>query len=125
MKPWRAATCVIALTVFASLPALAGGDKIAFPENDDKGVLYGIVDRFDVKQYRERYSTKEAVDAAKAGKPIPSGTVLTLVQYKAKVDDKGSPIKGADGRFQKDDLIAYTVMEKRAGLGQRIQRRYS
>ena len=92
----RATTCLIALTVFASLPALAGGDKIAFPENYDKGVLYGIVDRFDVKQYRELYSTKESV---KAGKPAPSGTVLTLVQHKAKVDDKGSPIKGADGRF--------------------------
>lgn len=117
MKPCRAATCLIALTVFASLPALAGGDKIAFPENYDKGVLYGIVDRFDVKQYRELYATKESVDAVKAGKPAPSGTVLTLVQYKAKVDDKGSPIKGADGRFQKGDLIAYAVMEKRAGWG--------
>src|SRR5439155_14042156 len=29
--------------------ALAGGDKIAFPENFDKGTLYAIVDRYDNK----------------------------------------------------------------------------
>jgi plastocyanin len=57
------------------------------------------------------------VDAVKAGKPIPSGTVLTLVQYKARVDGTGSPVKDASGRFQKGDLLAYTVMEKRAGWG--------
>jgi plastocyanin len=105
------------LAAIAALPAYAGADKVAFPENWDKGVLYGTVDRHDIKQYRELYSTKPAVDAVKAGKPIPSGTVLTLVQYKAKVDDKGNVVKGADGKFQKGDLVAYTVMEKRAGWG--------
>jgi plastocyanin len=103
--------------LFFALPALAGGDKVAFPEGYEKGVLYGTVDRYDVKQYRELWSNKAAVDAVKAGKPIPSGTVLTLVQYKAVVDDKGAPVKDANGRFKKGDLIAYTVMEKRIGWG--------
>ena len=53
----------------------------------------------------------------KAGKPLPDGTVLTLVQYKAEVDAAGAPVKGANGRFVKGDLIALTVMEKRAGFG--------
>jgi plastocyanin len=53
----------------------------------------------------------------KAGKPIPHGTVLTLVQYKAKVDDKGAPQLDAKGRFQKGDLVAYTVMQKGDGWG--------
>ena len=104
----------------AALPVLAqnpGPNKIAFPETWDKGVLYGTVDRYDIKQYRELWATKPAVDAVKAGKPIPHGTVLTLVQYKAKVDDKGSPVKDAKGRFQKGDLVAYTVMQKGAGWG--------
>lgn len=100
-----------------ALPAFAGADKVAFPENWDKGVLYGTVDRFDIKQFRELYATRPAVDAVKAGKPIPSGTVLTLVQYKARLDDKGTPLKGPDGKFIKGDLVAYTVMEKRAGWG--------
>jgi hypothetical protein len=95
----------------------AGGDLVVFPENYAKGVLYTTVDRADNKQYRELYSTPEAIEAVKAGKPIPSGTVLTLVQYKAKLDAAGQPEKDANGRFIKGDLVAYTVMEKRAGWG--------
>jgi amicyanin len=111
-------TLGIALAVAFALPAHAGGDKVAFPANYDKGVLYATVDRHDVKQFRELWATPaSAVEAVKAGKGVPSGTVLTLVQYKAKVDDKGAPMKDANGRFQKGDLIAYTVMEKRAGWG--------
>ena len=79
-------------------------------------MLYTTVDRPDNKQYRELYSTPEAIEALKAGKPIPSGTVLTLVQYKA-LDAAGDPQKDANGRFIKGPLIGYTVMEKRDGWG--------
>jgi hypothetical protein len=105
-----AATCL-------SIAVRAGGDKVAFPENYAKGVLYTTVDRPDNKQYRELFSTPEAIAALKAGKPIPSGTVLTLVQYKAVLDAAGEPEKDANGRFKKGDLIGYTVMEKRDGWG--------
>jgi plastocyanin len=113
---------VIAVSVVAALGAIAvqvraGGDKIVFPEGFEKGVLYATLDRHDIKQFRELYSTKAAVDAIRKGQPIPSGTVLTLVQYRAKVDEKGVPVKGPDGRFVKGDLVAYTVMEKRVGWG--------
>ncbi len=108
---------LFATALWISVSAWAGGDKVAFPEGYDKGVLYGIVDRYDIKQYRELWANKAAVDAVKAGKPIPSGTVLTLVQYKAVVDDKGSPVKDANGRFKKGDLVAFAVMEKRQGWG--------
>ena len=116
----RIRLAVLASCLAAALPAAAqspGPNKIAFPESWDKGVMYGTVDRHDIKQYRELWSTRAAVDALKAGKPIPSGTVLTLVQYKAVVDDKGVPVKDANGRFRKGDLVAYAVMEKRAGWG--------
>jgi plastocyanin len=108
---------LIAAGLFASQAAHAGGDKVTFPEGFDKGVMYGTVDRHDIKQYRELWANKGAVDAVKAGKPIPSGTVLTLVQYKARVDDKGNPVKDANGRFKKGELVAYAVMEKRRGWG--------
>ena len=85
--------------------------------NYAKGVLYTTVDRPDNKQYRELYSTPEAIAAVKAGQPIPSGTVLTLVQFKAVLNAAGEPEKDANGRFMKGDLIGYTVMEKRAGWG--------
>jgi len=43
--------------------------------------------------------------------------VLTLVQYKAQVDASGNPVKDANGRFVKGDLVGITVMEKRTGWG--------
>src|ERR1700752_2948671 len=90
-----AALAAVSLTVAVG----AGGDKVAFPENYAKGVLYATVDRPDNKQYRELYSTPEAIEAVKAGKPIPSGTVLTMVQYKALLTAAGEPQKDASGRF--------------------------
>ena len=110
---------VVAVTVAAlAVPGAAGPDKIAYPANWKDHVLYTTVDRYDIKQYRELYaSTQAAVDAMKAGKALPNGTVLTLIQYKAQVDAAGNPIKDAKGRFVKGDLIAHGVMEKRAGWG--------
>ena len=96
---------------------MAGPDKISFPDGYEKGVLYAVVDRHDTKQYRELYSTPEAVKAVREGKPIPHGTVLTLVQYQAQQDAEGKPIKDAKGRFVKGKLLGYTVMEKRKGWG--------
>jgi hypothetical protein len=113
-----ATACAALATAFAAVSARAGGDLVKFPENYASGVLYTTVDRADNKQYRELYvSPRAAVEAAKKGEPLPSGTVLTLVQYAAKLDAQGNPEKDASGRFIKNNLIAYTVMEKRAGWG--------
>jgi plastocyanin len=110
------ATLAVVALLYA-VPSTAGPDKITFPETYKTGVLYTTVDRHDNKQYRELWGTPDAVAAMKAGRALPSGSVLTLVQYKAHVDAAGNPVKGADGRFVKGDLIAYTVMEKRTGWG--------
>jgi hypothetical protein len=117
VKTYQALTVAALAAVAVTATVRAGGDNVVFPENYAKGVLYTTVDRADNKQYRELYSTPEAIAALKAGKAIPSGTVLTLVQYKAKLDAAGNPEKDANGRFIKGDLIAYTVMEKRDGWG--------
>ena len=109
-------SCITGGAVIAAA-SLAGPENIRFPEGFEKGVLYATVDRHDIKQHRELYSTPAAVKAVRAGEPIPHGTVLTLVQYAAKLDDKKNPVKDAKGRFVKGDLIAYTVMEKRQGWG--------
>lgn len=106
----------LALSALA-VPTSAGPDKIRFPEDHMSHVLYTTVDRYDIKQYRELYGTPDAVKAMKEGKPLPSGSVLTLIQYKARVDAAGSLVKDANGRFVKGDLIGYTVMEKRTGWG--------
>ncbi len=97
--------------------AAAGPDRIVFPAGYRAGVLYTTVDRADIKQHRELYASREAAEAAKEGKPLPDGTVLTLVQYKVKLDDQGNPVKDDRGRFVKAEIAGYTVMEKRAGWG--------
>ncbi len=95
----------------------AGPDKVKYPTDYLKGTLYGTVDRPDNKQYRELYASPGVVEAVRAGKPVPSGAVLTLVQWSVHQDEKGSPLKGPDGRFIKKDILAHTVMEKRTGWG--------
>jgi plastocyanin len=97
--------------------ASAGPEKVKFPNDYLRGVLYQTVDRADIKQYRELYTQPEVVEAVRKGKPIPSGAVITLVQWSVEQDDKGNPLKGPDGRFIKKDIIAHTVMEKRTGWG--------
>ena len=116
VAPIATALVGLGVVVFAS-HVRAGGDKVAFPEGFDKGVLYTTVDRADNKQYRELYTSQAAVDAAKKGQPMPDGTVVTLVQYRAKLGADGNPEKDANGRFIKTDILAYTVMEKRTGWG--------
>ena len=110
-------TFVVLVSALASQGS-AGPDKIKYPAGWKDHVLYTTVDRYDIKQYRELYaSSPAAVQAMKEGKPLPDGTVLTLVQYKADVDAAGAPVKDDKGRFKKGDIIAVAVMEKRAGWG--------
>jgi len=114
--PIATALVGLGVVVFAT-HVRAGGVKIVFPDGFDKGVLYTTVDRADNKQYRELYTSQAAVDAAKKGEPMPDGTVVTLIQYRAKLGADGNPEKDANGRFIKTDIIGYTVMEKRKGWG--------
>ncbi|HXG05163.1 MAG TPA: cytochrome P460 family protein [Candidatus Binatia bacterium] len=99
-------------------PSAAGPEKIAFPKDWERYVLYATVDRPDVKQYRELYaSSPAAVEAMKQGRPLPYGTVLVLVQYRAQLDAQGNPVRDARGRFVKGERIGFTVMEKQPGWG--------
>ena len=110
-----AAAAVTALLV--SVQVGAGPDKVHFPANYKNGMLYATVDRYDTKQYRELYTSADAVQAVKAGQPIPHGTVITMVVHKAQVDAQGNPLKDANGRFIKGEVANIAVMEKRAGWG--------
>ena len=118
MRTTRVLSVAALAAVSLTVAVRAGGDKVVFPENYAKGVLYTTVDRPDNKQYRELYTSKAAIDAVKAGQPIPDGTVITMVNYKAKLNAAGEPEKDANGRFIKtDELAGIAVMEKRAGWG--------
>jgi Cytochrome P460 len=112
------ASIAAAAALAAIVPVRAGGDKIAFPADYAKGVMYMTLDIAANKTFRELYTSAAALAAAKKGEPLPSGTVITVVQFAAKLDAAGNPEKDASGRFIKTDaIVAYTVMEKRAGWG--------
>ena len=112
-----AATAAAAISQVLVAP---GPNKLAFPENWSKASLYATVDRPDTKQYREFYTSAEALAAVRAGKPIPDGTVLTLAAYAAQLDAAGNPVKDANGRFIKDKLVAVNSMQKGKGWGDDI-----
>jgi plastocyanin len=113
---FAAAASAVAGAFLASTVS-AGPELITFPADYQKWQLYSTVDRYDSKQYRELYTSPEAVNAVRAGRPIPDGTVIVMAIHVAKTDDKGAPVKDANGRFVKDKLGAVTVMEKRKGWG--------
>ena len=108
-----AATAATSISAYAQLAGFGGG-KIKFPS--DLGKLYTTIDRADNKQFREYYANSIAMNAKK-GEALPAGSVLTGVLFKAKLDEKGDPQKGADGHFIKDELIGYILMEKQTGWG--------
>src|SRR5579871_479810 len=85
----------------AAIEARASADKVMFPEDYAKGVVYNIIDRPKNKQLTEYYVNREAIDAAKKGMPLPSGSRITAVGFKAQLDAQGNPVKGADGHFVK------------------------
>ena len=117
------ATVLAAAGVLAqqAAPLVAPGpNKLAFPEGYDKGVMYATVDRHDIKQFREFWTSAEAVKAAREGKPIPDGTIITVAAYAAKVDADGKPVKDANGRFIKDKLVAVNPMMKKKGTADDI-----
>ena len=92
------------------LRASSGKPAPAFPQ--DFGRLYGTLDRGDLLQYRELYAPAAALAAVKEGKPLPAGTVLTMVVFSVMRDAGGHPMRDFQGRFVKDAVSAYFVMRK-------------
>ena len=112
------ATIAIVAALAAAASVRAGSDKIAFPNDYARGVVYKSEDRSDNKQVRELFITREAVEAVRRGAPLPSGTVITSVRYAPQLDAEGNPVKDANGRFIKtNNILGYSVREKRAGWG--------
>lgn len=113
-----ATTAIVAAIAATAIEGRAGADKVAFPESYAKGVVYMTMDRPNNKQLTEYYVSQDAIDAAKKGTPLPSGTTITAVAFAAQLDPQGNPVKGADGHFVKTgEPLVFRVMEKRAGWG--------
>ena len=114
---------------FASLPGPASGTKseffpnvaksrVTFPENYQQTfVRYHTINFPAAKQVRYYYANPVALKAAREGKALPDGSYLFAEVYSAKLDADKNPVKGADGFFETDKIVAYTAMQRDAGWG--------
>jgi cytochrome c553 len=94
---------------------------VTFPEGyKESFVKYHTINFPATKQVRYYYANKAAVTAARAGKPLPDGSVLFAEVYAAKVGADGKPATGGDGFFVAEKLVAYTAMAREAGWGKDI-----
>jgi cytochrome c553 len=91
---------------------------VTFPEDYKTSFTkYTTVDFADRKEVRYFYANAVALQAAKAGKPLPDGSVLFAEVYSAKLDADNKPLMGSDGFFVADKITGYTAMARQAGWG--------
>jgi len=104
----------------ALLPNLAK-TRVTFPEGyKDSYTKYHTINFPATRQVRYYYANPAAVEAAKAGKPLPDGSVLFVEVYAAKLDADKTPIAGADGFYVANKLLLYTAMARKEGWGKDI-----
>jgi len=102
------------------LPNLAK-TNVTFPDGyRERFVKYHTINFPATKQVRYYYADKAAVAAAKAGNPLPDGTMLLVEVNAAKLDAEGQPLTGADGFYVADKILFYTAMARAAGWGNDI-----
>lgn len=118
MNKYLTAALAVCLSVCAGT-ADADPKRVRLPADYDpaKWLMYGIHNRPDNGQVRYLYANAVAAEGAKSDAGLPNGSVLVMEVYKAKVDPAGAPVVGADGYFEKAELLQYSVMEKQAGWG--------
>jgi cytochrome c553 len=115
---------------FASQPGAQAGAKSGFPPNvartrvtfpedyKDTFTRYHTINFPATRQVRYYYANKAALQAAKAGRPLPDGSVLFAEVYAAKLDPNKNPVTGGDGFYLAEKLLFYTAMASGAGWGQ-------
>ena len=105
----------------SALLASVAKSNVNFPEGyRETFTRYHVINFPATRQVRYYYANSAAVKAAKAGKPLPDGSVLFAEVYAAKLDDAKNPVKGADGLFVAEKLLFYTAMASGAGWGSGI-----
>jgi hypothetical protein len=89
---------------------------MTFPRDFPRGfVVYDSVNWNDSGTVARRYINRIGLEAAKAGKPMPSGSVIVVANYTAKLDSESKPIADMNGNWAPDRLNGYAGMEARSG----------
>lgn len=109
-----AAGAMIALT------ALAGPERVEYPENWER--TYTHITTRDMHRggntIVDIFANPIAIQSGGGEGPLASGSKIVMKGTRAKLGADGQPLYDADGRMIKDTASgAITVMEKRAGWG--------
>lgn len=92
--------------------------QMSFPRDFPKGfVLYSTVNKEDQNAVSKSYVNTAGLQAVKAGKPLPDGSAIIVVNYAAKLDAAKKPVLEKDGSWAVDKVTGYAGMESRAGWG--------
>jgi cytochrome c553 len=95
--------------------------QVSFPEGyKDTFTKYHTINFPATKQVRYYYANQAAVQAAKAGKPLPEGSVMFAEVHAAKLDAEQKPVTGGDGFYVAEKLLFYTAMASGAGWGKEV-----
>ncbi|HEX4419812.1 MAG TPA: cytochrome P460 family protein [Kofleriaceae bacterium] len=101
--------------------AAAKQSQMAFPRDFPKGFqLYGTANKEDQATVSKSYVNTAGFAAVKAGKPLPDGSVILVVNFAAKLDANKKPALEKDGSWSVDKIMGYAGMEARAGWGKNI-----
>ena len=111
-----AAAVLCTAALFLVAVAQAGREKVAFPAYQ-RHALYDVQDQPDIAEIREAYINPEALKQFRPGEPFPSGTVITLSIFKARLDEEGRLLRDPNGRLVRGTIDRIVVMEKRTGWG--------
>lgn len=107
------------ISCFAATLAMAGFEEVKFPAGyQSEFVRYAVIDKPKKKKVRFFYVNQDALAKAKAGAPLPDGTIIIMEDHPAVLDDKEQPVLDKRGRLIPTAKITNVfVQERRAGWG--------
>jgi cytochrome c553 len=89
-----------------------------FPRGFPDGfVLYLTLNDAEHLLVKQHYINTVGLAAARAGRPLPEGTVVLQVNYRPRLGPDGQPAVDRQGAWAVDRIASYTGMESRAGWG--------
>jgi cytochrome c553 len=91
---------------------------MSFPAGFPKGFsAYSSDEDADTNTVSTNYANDIALKAARAGKPLPSGSIIVVTNAAAQLDADKKPRKDADGHLMAGEVVSYSAMESRTGFG--------
>jgi hypothetical protein len=110
------AHCGAFAAIVLTAPTAAGPERIGYPEGyAEEFANYLDVDHIQRKRVRKMYVSSETHEAAKAGAPLPDGTVLIMEDHDAELNAEGTASGDEEGRLiPQDPITNLFVMQKNA-----------